>query len=474
VKPLSIRLQLSLMVSFLTLAIITVLSIVAYIEFKESLLGNVDATLKAMAEGIRATLDGAESPESCEAEFRAITGYGDSGRHGRYRIWVDASEKDLFVSGSSDDPLEQQLLHPPADKQPDVGDPSLFNVVVSTESGKKHMLRTLWVRHAWNQGVVNILVALSSSYVYHEVGEFLRLLLILGGSVTLLALLLVPGIISWGLRSITRAGAQLGQITYRSLGQENQTMGDVPMELSPFRSSLHLMLARLNEAMRRQEQLTADVAHELRTPLAIIKSTLQTLRIRPRDAAEYEEGIDDALQDVKRMEQLMEQLLSLARLDTADEGPNSMRIRLDVLLESLADVFNDRARRQGASVVYADGGAISVQGDETELRQLFSNLLDNALRYGRPKGVVRITLQDGPGPWVTACVHDEGGTISPENLPHLFDRFYRVDPSRSQTSGGTGLGLAIAREIVRRHHGDIGIASDPQTGTSVVVHLPRS
>jgi len=221
------------------------------------------------------------------------------------------------------------------------------------------------------------------------------------------------------------------------------------------------MLVRLNKAMRQQEQLAADVAHELRTPLAIMKSTLQTLRMQPRMAAEYEEGVDDALQDIERMEQLAGQLLMLARLDATDRVPDP------------AEVFDGRAEQQGARVVCANGAAVCVQRDETELRQLFSNLLDNALRYGPPKGIVHITLQDGPGPWATACVHDEGGAIPPENLPHLFDRFYRVDPSRSQVSGGTGLGLAIAREIVHRHHGKIGITSDTQTGTSVVVHLPR-
>jgi signal transduction histidine kinase len=233
------------------------------------------------------------------------------------------------------------------------------------------------------------------------------------------------------------------------------------------------MLARLDAAMRQQEQLTANVAHELRTPLAIMKSTLQTLRMQPRKVAEYEEGVDDALQDIERIEQLVGQLLTLARLDATDKVSDPAEVRLDILLKSLAEAFDGRAEQQGASVIYANGEAVSVQGDETELRQLFSNLLDNALRYGPPKGVVRITLQDGPGPWVTTCVHDQGGAIPPENLPRLFDRFYRVDPSRSQAYGGTGLGLAIAREIVRRHHGDIEITSDPQAGTSVVVHLPR-
>ena len=472
-KPLSIKVQLSLVVSLLTLVIITVLAIVAYIEFEESLLNNIDATLRAMGEGIRVELVEGEREEDHEAEFRAITGYGTSEYSSQCRIWIEGSPKDLFTSDEAGTPLAQGLLQPPAEEQPDVGDFILFNALADSGSGLEHTLRVMWMRHASRRGIANILVARSSSHVYHELGEFLRLLLLFGGSTTLVALLLVPRIISWGLRPITYAGGQLEQVTHRNLMQDGMIMGGVPVELKPFKSALDGMLVRLNQAMRQQEQLTADVAHELRTPLAIIKSTLQTLRMRPRTAAEYEEGVDDALQDLDRMAQLVGQLLTLARLDAVDKVPDPAEVRLDILLESLAEVFGGRAEQQGANVVCDNGAAVCVQGDETELRQLFSNLLDNALRYGPPKGVVRITLQDGPGPWVTTCVHDQGGAIPPEDLPRLFDRFYRVDPSRSQAYGGTGLGLAIAREIVHRHHGDIAITSEPQAGTSVIIHLPR-
>jgi signal transduction histidine kinase len=246
------------------------------------------------------------------------------------------------------------------------------------------------------------------------------------------------------------------------------------VELQPFQAALDDMLARLNAAMRQQEQFTADAAHELRTPLAIMKSTLQTLQMRPRTVAEYRESLDDALRDIDRMEQLVQQLLTLARLDSTNRTSDFTDVRLDVLLKSLADVFADRAERQGAHIACTDHEGVRVRGDETELWQLFSNLLDNALRYGPSDGVVRISLQDGPDRWVTACVHDDGGGIPPEKLPRLFDRFYRVDSSRSQASGGSGLGLAIVREIVQRHHGEIEITSDPQSGTSVIVRLPRS
>lgn len=471
-KPLSIRLQLSLMVSLLTLLIILVLSIAAYIEFEESLLGNIDTTMQYMGEAIQAELEEeGVSLENQRTAFRAITGYGTSDIPSQCRIWIEGGKEDLFASDYPGVSLAPELLHPPVEERPEVGEIALFNL--GDDAGPARSLRAMWTRHTLRDQIVNILVARSSSQVYHELGEFLQLLLVSGGSITLIALLLVPKIISWGLRPITDAGERLEQITRRSLGQEGQIMHEVPAELRPFKTALDGMLARLNAAMKQQEHLTADVAHELRTPLAIMKSTLQTLRMQPRPAVEYEEGIDDTLQDIERMERIVRQLLTLARLDAGDEILDPEEIRMDTLLTALANAFEKGAEQPGAGVVCDSSAPISIWGNETEIRQLFTNLLDNALRYGPPKGIVRITLQDGPDSWVTACVHDEGGNIPPEKLPCLFDRFYRVDSSRSQASGGAGLGLAIARGITLRHHGEIAITSDPQTGTSVIVRLPR-
>lgn len=469
-KPLSIRLQLSLMVSLLTLLIITVLSITAYIEFEESLLGNIDTTLKAMGEGIWAELDEQDSRQHREAEFQAITGRDTSPRHSRYLIWTETKKEGAFLSDPQMDPIMHQLLQPPRQEQPDIGESSLFTIVDKTKLGP---FRVIWMRRADDQETVNILVARSCWYVYHEVGEFLRLLLVSGGSILLITLFLTPRIISWGLRSITDTGRRMENLTHRSLGQDSPIPGDVPAELRPFQAALNDMLARLNAAMRQQEQFTADAAHDLRTPLAIMKSSLQTLEIRPRTTAEYCEGIRDVLQDIDRMEKLVQQLLTLARLDAADRVPDPTAIQLNVLLQSVVEPFTARAEQQGVRLVYEQGETVSVLGNEAELWQLFNSLLDNALRYGPPGGAVRVTLKGGPNSWVTMCVHDEGGAIPPDAIPHLFNRFYRVESSRSQASGGTGLGLAIAREIVRRHGGDIAITSDPADGTTVTVHLPR-
>lgn len=468
-RPLSIRLHLTLMISLLTLLIIIVVTVSAYIEFEESLLGNIDVTLRAMGEGIWAELDEEDNREHRQTEFAAITGRDGSARQSRYRVWADIDKEWAFFSDPLTDPIMQQLLDLPQPEQPDVGQSSLFTV----ENTQLGPFRVIWMRHPTDQDTVNILVARSCWYAYHEVGEFLQLLLVSGGSILLITLFLVPRIISWGLRPITDAGRRMERITHRSLGQDSPIPGDVLVELRPFQAALDDMLARLNAALRQQEQFTADAAHDLRTPLAVMKSTLQTLQIRPRTVAEYQESINDVLQDLGRMERLVQQLLTLARLDANDKIADPMEIRLDLLLQSVVDTFTDRAEQQGTHLVYEPTGTPSVQGNETELWQLFCNLLDNALRHGPPNGEVHVTLKNGSDSWVTTCVHDEGGAIPPDKLPYLFDRFYRVEPSRSEASGGTGLGLAIAREIVRRHRGDIAITSDPHTGTTVTVRLPR-
>ena len=471
-KPMSIRLRLSLLASLLTFAIIVVVSVVAYVELEESLLANVDEILRAMGEGVFATLDEHESREARETELRSIVGDRQSGDAGWYRVWVDGSDQDLFASDPASDFREERFLRPPAEGKPDLGEASFFNLYGDTDSGEKSPSRAIWMRRVLGQNVVNVLVARSSHYVYHELSEFYWLLLIVGASLTLLTFLVVPVLVSWGLHPIKRAGSQLQTITHRSL-RRGQEQSETVSELKPFIAALDDMLTRLDAAMRQQEQLIADAAHELRTPIAILKSTLQTTKLQRRSVAEYEESLEETLQDVGRLEHLIEQLLSLARLERPDKLRKPVDVRLDALLGETVEIFDARAVQQNGRVILSKTGSAWVRGDENELKQLFGNLLENALRHGPRGGTVRVALEDGADSRVTVSVRDEGGQIPPDALAHLFDRFYRADVSRSQKSGGSGLGLAIAREITHRHGGDIDISSNPQFGTVVTVRLPK-
>ena len=123
-------------------------------------------------------------------------------------------------------------------------------------------------------------------------------------------------------------------------------------------------------------------------------------------------------------------------------------------------------------MVLAGSSAVAVRGDMEELARLFNNVIDNAVRYGPTGGTVSVSVRCEPDGHATVSVHDEGGNIPPNAMPHLFDRFYRVDHSRCSSTGGAGLGLAIARQIVHRYNGDISIKSSPDSGTLVSIRLP--
>jgi heavy metal sensor kinase len=467
VKPLSLKFRLSILVFLVLLVVIITVSSVAYIEMEHSLLRNIDRALKAMGNGILATLDDPESPEDLLTEFRSITNYKLQEKSARFRIWRDGSETNLFISDPLSSEYGRLLLELPEEKRPALNQLTFFNI-----NGKSNPYRAIWMRSPSEQGVINILVLHSSQYAYHEMREFLQMLLILGGSVLLAVLLFVPWFIFLGMRPLAGTAARLHHITYKNLNPECLDTY-LPKELKPFIGALRDMLARLNQAVQQQKRFTADAAHELRTPLTLIKSTLQTARMKDRDAQEYKQTIDETLDDVDRMQRLMDQLLSLARMDEIEEVTDHREVALDILLGELTEAFDVQAGRNGGRVICEKFPAIRVKGHEAELRQLFRNLLENALQYGPPKGTIRITTQNDTEHSVTVCIHDEGGQIPPEALSHLFERFYRVDSSRNHASGGTGLGLAIAREIALRHQGEIRITSNSKSGTNVWVHLPR-
>ena len=280
-------------------------------------------------------------------------------------------------------------------------------------------------------------------------------------------------IVFWGIRPIRQTSAKLRQITHHNIGNEGLLELGAPIELVPFVEALKEMLGRLGKVLHQQRQFTADVSHELRTPLSLAKSTLQAARTRDRDISAYKEAIDETLSDLDRMEQLIGQLLLLARTGESQGIAQAKDAALDGMLRELAQVFDARASEAGGSVACDDLPATLVRGDEEQLAQLFSNLLDNAIKHGPVGGTVRVTLEHDSDKGCIVRVQDEGGNIPQEALPHLFDRFYRVDSSRARATGGAGLGLAIAREIARRHGGEIDVCSSPSAGTRFCVRLPR-
>jgi two-component system phosphate regulon sensor histidine kinase PhoR len=243
-------------------------------------------------------------------------------------------------------------------------------------------------------------------------------------------------------------------------------------------------------SLRRAEQMRADfvanASHELRTPLASLVGFIETLRGPARDDEEARDRFLGIMQEqATRMGRLVGDLLSLSRIELNEHLPPVRAIALDGILANLAATFElTAARRKMRIQIEYQAGLPAVIGEEDELAQLFQNLIDNALKYGRQGGAVRITASRAPrtpggfprAPHgaVAVAVADEGEGIAREHLPRLTERFYRVDPARSKQAGGTGLGLAIVKHIVNRHRGALTIESEVGRGSTFTVFLPAA
>ena len=240
-------------------------------------------------------------------------------------------------------------------------------------------------------------------------------------------------------------------------------------ELGRLALTFNEMLSSLEEAYRLQQRFVADAAHELRAPLTAILGNLNLLsRASGMSAEERSEALEYADAEARRLSRIVSELLTLARAD-AGQRLEKRPVELDrVLLDALADM---RAVAQGHRLEVENFEPTVVQGDADRLKQLLVNLMDNALKYSPSDALVTIELRNSFGEAILT-VRDGGIGISADDLPHIFERFYRADPARSRDPGGTGLGLAIAKWIVEEHEGAISIESSTELGTTVTVRLP--
>jgi len=243
-------------------------------------------------------------------------------------------------------------------------------------------------------------------------------------------------------------------------------------ELEPIASSIRQLVHGLQLAFERQRRFTGDAAHELKTSLALLKSSLQLLTLQHRTAEQYEAGLEELAFDVERMEQLTERMLTLARLE---EEPAAASDVID--LATVARATADRLRGFAATkqitirISIEDSGLVRLQPSDAEV--LCSNLLLNAVQHSPSNETVEVSIGQGGGT-VHMRISNLGDAIPEAALPHLFERFYRVDTSRSRQSGGTGLGLAICKAIVERSQGMIEITSKSGEGTEVAVSFPEA
>jgi heavy metal sensor kinase len=242
-------------------------------------------------------------------------------------------------------------------------------------------------------------------------------------------------------------------------------------EIGRLAQAFDQMIARLDRSFQQVRQFSADASHELKTPLTAIRGEAEVALMGTHSADEYRQTIGSILESSERMSQVVESLLLLAR---ADSGQNLIRrepVELgDVLLRAY-ESLEDMAARQHISVLIEEVDDLTISGDPLWLNQILVNLISNGIKYTPEGGEVSVALR-AVEEHAELTVRDTGIGIAPEHLPHIFDRFYRVDEGRARAAGGTGLGLSITRWAVEEHDGEISVESEVGSGTLVRVRFP--
>lgn len=268
------------------------------------------------------------------------------------------------------------------------------------------------------------------------------------------------------LRPLKNLTASAGRIDGRHLDRRVPEAG-AQGEVLALTRSFNGMLERLEESFLIQKRFAASAAHELKTPLAVIKSALQVLEMAPHPSeADYREFMADTGESLERIIKTVDGLLSLAN---PKEVPMDETVELRPVLDLAVRELSGRAEECGVTLSVG-GQAPPVRGDADLLYRAFANLIENAVKYNHPGGAVTVPL-GREGREVSVTVKDDGPGIPANALPHIFEPFYRADPSRSQQIPGSGLGLAVVRLIVERHGGEIQVQSRPGAGSAFKVLL---
>lgn len=297
----------------------------------------------------------------------------------------------------------------------------------------------------------------------------------------MLLLVLITGpLIAWvlhrGLEPLRQLAAMAGRVSADSWEFTPPASARETAELAPLTSALENALQRLERSFMQQRTFVSDAAHELKTSVAVVKSSLQLVGMRPRTPAEYQAGNDRALADTARLEDLVAKMLTMARVESSatNTACDSQCDLTQCVAETVAELESFAAVRKVELKVRdltPDACTIPLSGEDCKL--IVSNLVMNAIQHSPERALVELAVlvRDNA---VEFTIQDHGDGIDPAALPHVFERFYRGDPSRARATGGAGLGLAICKAAVENAGGSIMLSSNPGNGTIATVRLPKS
>jgi signal transduction histidine kinase len=322
---------------------------------------------------------------------------------------------------------------------------------------------------------VTVVYATSQLEIQHR----LAVLAISVGSTSLLLLLIANGFAGWsirkGLAPLRELATCAESISVRNWDFRPPAEAKLTNELAPLVAAMETVLARLQQSFQQQRDFTSDAAHELKTSVAIVKSTLQSLLHRPRTSEEYREGLEGVLEDCARLEDLLARMLRLARIEQMSEkglSATPATTELTSTCEAAISRIQPLATEREIAIGFDRPAAVYTHADPEDLELIWINLLENAVQYSPPRSKVTLRVKRNGGGMAEISVADSGPGIPPAEMPHIFQRFHRGDPSRARSTGGFGLGLAICKALTEMYGGRIEATNLPTCGAEVRVSLP--
>lgn len=342
--------------------------------------------------------------------------------------------------------------------------------------GKSHRIATHPRRDRWGEPVVMYAQAVMSFDALQARQTRLLAWLVSCG----VAMLAAGAAASWylsrqWLRSVSTLEEAARGLSSSELGLRRLFVPSDDAELAALAHSFNHLLDRLEAAHTAQQRFTADASHELRTPLTVLRGEIEVALRKPRSAEDYREVLVSNKEEIERLSRLTENMLALAHVDVGDAITQRELVNVSELCSGVASRLQNLATERQITLHHEDttNEPLSVNGDRIALERVMTNLVENAVRYSPAGENVTVRVSKSP-PWIEIQVIDTGGGIAPEHLPHLFERFYRVDKARSRSHGGSGLGLSIVKALVEAHDGSVGVTSQIGHGSIFTVRLPAA
>jgi len=455
-KRLGIRWKLTLWYGGVLAVVLTVFSLAVYFTLRHQLLGRIDQGLDEELADVRYEITRATDAKTLhEWLTRRFAG------HEGFDFQITRPDGERFFINPR--LADRELPIPPQAAQSGTA----AYESVSLAAGRWRVIRVVM---QGPDGPLFVQVARSLAAFDHESSELLLAFLLTGPLTLLVAVGGGYFLARRALAPVQRMTQTADDISAERLNQrlEVENAGD---ELGALAETLNRMIGRLEQSFAEMQRFTADAAHELRTPLAVIRNEAEVALRSPRSPAEYARVLENLLEETNRLTSLAEQLLFLSRQDAGLHENTQEPVATHELVSEVVGNMQLVAQEKGVMLVLQENQPFQLASDPRQLRRVLYNLLDNAIKYTPPPGRASVRSTITSAGWALE-VADTGMGIAPEHVPHIFERFYRIDPARSANGAGAGLGLSICRAIVKSLGGQIRADSTVGKGTTFRVVLP--